>query len=144
MRRGDAKSMLDYICQQINTDSSNRDFDPQAEAFIKGFILAKLGGTNNAYLITTTEPEENHGYADLYMEPWNDECQHSFLIELKYCKHNSSDDEVRTKYKEALEQAEQYSTDKRLQQKATGNGWTLHKYIIVFRGWNCEICDEIG
>ncbi len=138
---GDAKPMLEYICQQITTDSSNRDFDPQAEAFVKGFLLAKLGGTNNAYLITTTEPEENHGYSDLYMEPWNGECQHSFLIELKYCKHGSSDTEVEAKRKEAHVQLAKYVADKGLQQKADGMGWTLHKYAIVFRGWDCMVVE---
>ena len=142
VRKGDAKPMLEYICQQITTDSSNRDFDPQAEAFVKGFLLAKLGGTNNAYLITTTEPEENHGYSDLYMEPWNGECQHSFLIELKYCKHGSTDTEVEAKRKEAHEQLAKYVADKGLQQKADGMGWTLHKYAIVFRGWDCMVCEE--
>ncbi len=142
VRKGDAKPMLEYICQQITTDSSNRDFDPQAEAFVKGFLLAKLGGTNNAYLITTTEPEENHGYSDLYMEPWNGECQHSFLIELKYCKHGSTDSEVETKRQEAHAQLAKYVADKGLQQKADGMGWTLHKYAIVFRGWDCMVCEE--
>ena len=142
VRKGDALPMLEYICHQITTDSSNRDFDPQAEAFVKGFLLAKLGGTHNAYLITTTEPEENHGYSDLYMEPWNGECKHSFLIELKYCKHGSPDTEVEAKRLEAHEQLAKYVADKGLQQKADGMGWTLHKYAIVFRGWDCMVCEE--
>jgi len=140
---GEAKPLLEYICQQITTDSSNRDFDAQAEAFVKGFFLAKLGGSNNDYLITTTEPEENHGYSDLYMEPWNGECQHSFLIELKYCKHGSNDSEVEKKHQEALDQLEQYAAAKDLQKKAEGNGWTFHKFAIVFRGWECEMCEEV-
>lgn len=141
---GEARPMLEYICQQVTTDSSNRDFDAKAEAFIKGFFLAKMGGSNNSYLITTTEPEENHGYSDLYMEPWNGECKHSFLIELKYCKHDSTDAEVEAKHKEALDQLAQYAAARNLQQKATGNDWTLHQFAIVFRGWKCEIVDEVG
>jgi len=140
---GEAKPLLDYLCQQITTDSSNRDFDAQAESFIKGFLLAKLGGSNNNYLITTTEPEENHGYSDLYMEPWNKECQHSFLIELKYCKHNSTDAEVAKKHQEALDQLTTYSAAKKLQKQAEGMGWTLHQFAIVFRGWHCELCEEV-
>lgn len=141
---GEARPMLEYICQQVTTDSSNRDFDAKAEAFVKGFFLAKMGGSNNSYLITTTEPEENHGYSDLYMEPWNSECKHSFLIELKYCKHDSTDAEVEAKHKEALDQLTQYAAAHNLQQKATGNDWTLHQFAIVFRGWKCEIVDEVG
>lgn len=143
IRKGNAQPLLDYLCHQITTDSSNRDFDAQAEAFIKGFLLAKLGGTNNSYLITTTEREENHGYSDLYMEPWNDECRHSFLVELKYCKHHSPDSEVEQMHKEALEQLERYSAAKNLQQKAEGNGWTFHKLAIVFRGWQVRVCEEV-
>ena len=140
---GNAKPLLDYLCQQITTDSSNRDFDARAESFVKGFFLAKLGGTYNSYLLVTTEPEENHGYSDLYMEPWNGECKHSFLIELKYCKHGSADSEVEKKYQEALDQLKQYSAAKNLQMKAQGNGWTFHKFAIVFRGWECEMCEEV-
>ncbi len=140
---GNAKPLLDYLCQEITTDSSNRDFDAQAESFVKGFFLAKLGGTYNSYLLVTTEPEENHGYSDLYMEPWNGECKHSFLIELKYCKHGSADSEVEKKYQEALDQLKQYSAAKNLQMKAQGNGWTFHKFAIVFRGWECELCEEV-
>lgn len=140
---GNALPLLEYLCRQIITDSSNRDFDPQAEAFIKGYLLAKLGGTNNSYLIITTETEENHGYSDLYMEPWNDYCKHTFLIELKYCKHGATDSEVEQKHREALDQLERYSTDKALQLRAEGNGWTLHKFAIVFRGWECQICEEV-
>lgn len=143
VRKGNAQPLLDYLCHQITTDSSNRDFDAHAEAFIKGFLLAKLGGTNNGYLITTTEREENHGYSDLYMEPWNDECQHSFLVELKYCKHNSPDSEVEKMHNAALDQLEKYSTAKRLQQKAEGNGWKLHKLAVVFRGWEVQVCEEV-
>jgi len=140
---GDAKPLLEYLCQQITTDSSNRDFDAQAESFVKGFFLAKLGGTYNSYLLVTTEPEENHGYSDLYMEPWNGECKHSFLVELKYCKHGSTDTEVEKKHQEALDQLAQYSAAKDLQKKAEGNGWAFHKFAIVFRGWDCEMCEEV-
>jgi len=143
VRKGDAKPLLEYICQQVTTDSSNRDFDAQAESFVKGFFLAKLGGSNNDYLITTTEPEENHGYSDLYMEPWNGDCKHSFLVELKYCKHGSTDAEVEKKHQEALDQLAQYAAAKNLQKKADGNGWTFHKFAIVFRGWECELCEEV-
>lgn len=141
---GEAQPLLEYLCHQITTDSSIRDFDPHAEAFVKGFLLAKLGGTNNSYLIVTTEPEENHGYSDLYMEPWNDDCEHSFLIEIKYCNHSASDTEVEQKHQEALEQLERYSNDKALLQKAKGNDWTLHKLAVVFRGWECLVCEEVS
>lgn len=76
------------------------------------------------------------------MEPWNGECRHSFLIELKYCKHESTDADVMLKRQEAIDQLAQYSAAHSLQQKATGNGWTLHQFAIVFRGWHCELIEE--
>jgi len=141
---GYATPLLDYLCHQITIDSSNRDFDPQAESFVKGFLLAKLGGCSNSYLTIDTEREENHGYSDLYMQPWNDDCKHTFLVELKYCRHESPDTEVERLRQKAIEQAIKYAADKRLQQRAAGNGWTLHLHVIVFRGWHCEVCDEVG
>jgi len=141
---GYATPLLDYLCHQITIDSSNRDFDPQAESFVKGFLLAKLGGCSNSYLTVDTEREENHGYSDLYMQPWNDDCKHTFLVELKYCKHGSPDTEVARQRQQAIDQAVKYAADQRLQQRAAGHGWTLHQHIIVFRGWHCEVCEEIS
>ena len=143
VHEGNAEPLLSYLCHCITDDSSNRDFDPQAEAFIKGFLLAKLGGSCNNYFIITTEREENHGYSDLYMEPWNTDCQHSVLIELKYCRHNAPDEEVQARREDAIAQLHRYAADKALQQKAQANGWTLHQLAIVFRGWRCEVCEEI-
>ena len=143
VKEGNAQPLLEYLCNQITTDSSIRDFDPQAESFIKGFLLSKLGGSNNSCFITTTEREENHGYSDLYMEPWNDRCNHCFLIEIKYCRHASDDSEVQLKRKEAIDQLNRYSSDRELEKKAEGNGWTMHRLVVVFKGWSCQICEEI-
>lgn len=44
---------------------------------------------------------------------------------------------------EAIERVERYSADKALQQKAEGNGWTLHKLAVVFRGRECKVCEEV-
>ena len=140
---GNALPLLEYICQQVTAHSSVRDFDPQAEAFVKGFLLSKLGGTNNAYFVITTEREENHGYSDLYMEPWNGLCRHCFLIELKYCKHGALDSEVEARRQDAIKQLQRYTEDKALQQKVERMNWTLHKIAIVYRGWMCELVEEL-
>jgi len=132
-KEGDAEPMLRYLASCLRTDSSTRDFDPQAEAFVKGFLLAKLG-RRNYYFGTFTEREKNHGYSDIYLEPRNGG-RHAYVIELKYCNHGAPDSEVQEKLDKARRQIRQYIADKRYEDLAAEHHWTLHPCIMVFRGW---------
>ena len=105
-------------------------------------MLAKLGGMVS-YFISETEPAMNHGYADLYLEPWTETTNHAYVIELKYCNATATDNEVEQLRLDAIDQANRYVNDKHLQQRATAKGWTLHKFVIVFRGWKLCHLSEI-
>ena len=137
---GDGLPLIRYIASCLTTDSSNRDFDPQAEAFVKGFMLAHLGGRNN-YFCTMTERELNHGYSDILMLPmrsWG----HAFVIELKYVDHHATDEAVRKVQDQAHAQLARYVADHQLQLQADQKGWTLHRYCVVFSGWELRVCEE--
>lgn len=141
-KKGEGEPLLRYLAEQMRENSSTRDFDAKAESFVKGFMLAKLGSMVS-YFISQTEPDMNHGYADLYLEPWTEATSHAYVIELKYCKAGATDDEVEMKRIEAISQANQYIDSKQLQLRATARGWTLHKFVVVFRSWKLMSCEEI-
>ena len=141
-KKGEGEPLLRLIAEQIRENSSTHDFDSKAESFVKGFMLAKLGGMVS-YFISETESDMNHGYADLYLEPWTEKTNHAYVIELKYCNANATDAEVEAKHTEAKNQADKYTADKHLLQRCAARGWSLHKFSIVFRGWNLAKCEEI-
>ena len=141
-KKGEGEQLLRYVAEQIRENSSTRDFDSKAESFVKGFMLAKIGGMVT-YFVSDTEPDMNHGYADLYLEPLTERTSHAYVIELKYCNANDTDTEVENKRKDAIDQANKYTADKHLQQRADARGWKLHKFAIVFRGWKLMVCEEI-
>ena len=141
-KEGDGLPMLRYIASCLTADSSNRDFDPKAESFVKGFMLAHLGGRNN-YFCTFTEREANHGYSDILMEPLRD-YRHCHVIELKYVEHRTTDAAVEQARQQALTQLGQYIADHQLQQRAVDKHWTLHRYCLVFRGWEMVVSEELG
>lgn len=134
------RSYFEFLASQMEQCSSVRDF-AQGEAFVKGFFLAYLGARNPFYQIYT-EREAAHGYSDLYLEPWN-QTPHGYLIELKYCKTETTDEDVCQLAAEARSQLIRYSSDKHYQRQSAEGKWTPHALVIVFRGWKMEICEEV-
>jgi len=130
--RGEALEFIEYVISCMTELSSPRDFDPQAEAFVKGFILATMGSKMNFYTIET-EVELGHGYSDLYIKPMKD-AKHSFVIELKYLKTDASDSEVAAKEKEAESQLRKYLSDKVDNAKNAAQGISTRGIILVMRG----------
>ena len=136
--QGDCKPFISYIASVMDENSAVRDFDAQGEFFVKGFFLSHF--CKNSSFLTYTELEANHGFTDLYLEPLGYK-RHAYIIELKYCKKNSSDEEVQ-KLKSAAEiQLEKYVSDHRIQEKCDAHKWELHKAAVVFRGWKMEVLE---
>ena len=136
--QGDCKPFISYIASVMDENSAVRDFDAQGEFFVKGFFLSHF--CKNSSFLTYTELEANHGFTDLYLEPLGYK-RHAYIIELKYCKKNSSNEEVQ-KLKSAAEiQLEKYVSDHRIQEKCDANKWELHKAAVVFRGWKMEVLE---
>lgn len=139
---GEGEPLLRLVAESLRENSSTRDFDAKAESFVKGYMLARIGSMVS-YFISETEPDMNHGYADLYLEPWTEKTNHAYIIELKYLNANASDDEVAKTRLLAIDQANQYAHDKHLHQRAQTKGWTLHKFVIVFSGWKLRLLEEV-
>lgn len=84
-------------------------FDAKAESFVKGYMLARIGSMVS-YFISETEPDMNHGYADLYLEPCTQKTNHAYIIELKYLNANAADEDVAKARLLAIDQAKRYRT----------------------------------
>ena len=141
-KKGEGEPLLRLVAESLRENSSTRDFDAKAESFVKGYMLARIGSMVS-YFISETEPDMNHGYADLYLEPWTEKTKHAYIIELKYLNTNASDDAVAQIRLEAIAQANQYAGARHLHQRAQSKGWTLHKFVIIFSGWKLRLVEEV-
>lgn len=139
---GEGEPLLRLVAESLRENSSTRDFDAKAESFVKGYMLARIGSMVS-YFISETEPDMNHGYADLYLEPWTEKTNHTYIIELKYLNTNASDDSVEETRRLAIDQANKYAEDKHLNQRAQSKGWKLHKFVIIFSGWKLRLVEEV-
>ncbi len=137
---GEAEPLFRYVADCMKDQSSNGDFGKYGEAFVKGFMQCQFGAYLS-YFTSFTEKELGHGYSDIYLEPRNG-AMHSYVIELKYLKHQSSEEEVEAKLNEARTQIEKYISDKRYQEIAKDRDWILHKIILVFKGWEMARYEE--
>ncbi len=135
---GDCKPMISYIASVMGENSSVRDFDSQGEFFVKGFFLSHF--CKSSGYLAYTELEADHGYTDLFLEPLGYK-RHAYMIELKYCKKNSSDDTVAKLKADANAQMQRYLADHRIVEKCTNHKWELHTVVVVFRGWKMEVME---
>lgn len=86
----------------------------------------------------------NHGYSDIFLiadrKKYSD-IAHSYLLELKYAKQGASEAEVAKLRTDAMEQLERYSDDRLL--TAACAGTQLHRLVVVFRGFEMVVCEDI-
>jgi hypothetical protein len=136
----DFHPVFEGISERLKTYASVRD-RMKGESFVHGFCLASLADSK-CYL-SDSETDVNNGYSDLLLiarKEVNPRWQHSYLIELKYAKKETSNN-VETLKKEAIEQIHRYTTSPKLQSRLTGT--TLHKIVAVFQGFELVVCEEV-
>ncbi len=139
---GEILPLLEYICSQMNEQSSNRDFDREGESFVKGYIVATIGNNNN-YFVCRTEQELNHGYCDILLTPKTGE-SHAFIIELKYLRHSATAAAVEQAYHDAIDQLQRYAMSHPFAEHCRVHGWRLHRIVLVVRGWELERLEEMS
>ena len=140
-KRGEPEPFFRYIASCMGEVSNVKDFNDQGEAFVKGFFICQFG-TNLNYFVAFTEHYFGHGYTDLYLKPRLG-TPHAYVIELKYVKHSATDAEVKSKLEEARAQLPKYISDKNLLAEAKDGNWTLHPIILVFKGWELAVYEEM-
>ena len=136
--QGDCKPFISYIASIIDGNSSVRDFDAQGEFFVKGFFMSHF--CKSSGYVAFIELEADHGFTDMFLEPLGYK-RHAYMIELKYCKKNSSDETVAQLKEDANAQLQRYIADHRITEKYTSKKWELHTAVVVFRGWKMEVLE---
>ena len=138
---GKWKEYFQYIADCLYTYASQRD-RMKGEYFVHGFTLAMTA--QNQYYRPESEKDTQVGYADIFLVPMTDiykDMEHSYIVELKYAKGKDSDDVVERLRMEAIEQAKRYA-DTEVVKRNVGHT-TLHKIVVVYRGVDMVVCEEI-
>lgn len=138
---GEWKEYFQYIADCLYTYASQRD-KMKGEAFVHGFTLAMTA--QNRFYRPESEKDTQGGYADIFLLPmigiWKD-MLHSYIIELKYTKGKDNDEVVAKLREEAILQANRYA-DTEVVKRNVGTT-TLHKIVVVYRGMEMVVCEEV-
>ena len=138
---GEWREFFQYIADCLYTYASQRD-KLKGEAFVHGFTLAMTA--QNKFYRPESEKDTQGGYVDLFLLPMTEiykDMKHSYIIELKYAKGKDSDEVVARLRNEAIAQANRYA-DTEVVKRNIGHT-TLHKIVVVYRGMEMMVCEEI-
>ena len=139
--RGDWKAYFDYIADCLKTYASQRD-KQKGEFFVHGFTLAMTA--QNRFYRPISEQDTQAGYVDIFLCPMLDiysDMTHSYIVELKYAKYKDPETRVEELRQEAIAQANRYA-DTDTVKRAIGST-RLHKIVVVYKGMEMRVCEEI-
>ena len=139
---GDYKAYFEFIADSLKRYSSQRD-KQKGEAFVHGFTLAMASQCR--FYRPISELDNDGGYADIFLSPLCDiykDMVDSYIIELKYCKTSTTDEQVKELLKEASAQITRYA-DSDIVREAIKTTH-LHKLVVMYRGAEMVVCEEIA
>ena len=137
---GDYKPYFDYIADCLKRYASQRD-KQKGEAFVHGFTLAMTSQCQ--FYRPISELDNDGGYADIFLLPLCDiykDMTDSYIVELKYCKSTTTDDQVKQLFKEASAQICRYADSDIVRESVKTT--TLHKLVVIYRGTEMAECKE--
>ena len=138
---GDYKAFFGYIADCLKRFSSQRD-KQKGEAFVHGFTLAMTSQCQ--FYRPISELDNDGGYADIFLSPLCDiykDMTDSYIVELKYCKSNTTDAQVQKLFEEASAQICRYA-DSDIVREAVKTT-RLHKLVVIYRGVEMAVCEEV-
>ena len=139
---GNYKPYFDYIADCLKRFSSQRD-KQKGEAFVHGFTLAMTSQCQ--FYRPISELDNEGGYADIFLSPLCDvykDMTDSYIVELKYCKSNTTDEQVSKLYREASDQICRYADSDTVREAVKTT--RLHKLVVIYRGAEMVACDEVS
>ena len=139
--RGNWKAYFDYIADCLKRYTSQRD-KQKGEFFVHGFTLAMTA--QNRFYRPISEQDTQAGYVDIFLYPLLDiysDMKHSYIVELKYAKYKDPESRVEELRQEAIAQANHYA-DTDTVKRAVGTT-QLHKIVVVYKGMDMPICEEV-
>ena len=138
---GEYKPYFEYIADCLKKYSSQRD-KQKGEAFVHGFTLAMT--SQNKFYRPISELDNDGGYADIFLSPLCDiykDMVDSYIIELKYCKSQATDEQVKKLFEEASAQISRYADSDMVREAVKTT--KLHKLVVIYRGAEMVACEEI-
>ena len=138
---GQFKLYFEYIADCLKKYSSQRD-KQKGEAFVHGFTLAMT--SQNKFYRPISELDNDGGYADIFLSPLCDiykDMVDSYIIELKYCKSQTTDEQVKKLFEEASAQISRYADSDMVREAVKTT--KLHKLVVIYRGAEMVACEEI-
>ena len=139
---GDYQSYFRYIADTIRQYSSQRD-KQKGESYVHGFTLAMT--CQNMFYRPISELDNQGGYADIFLRPLVEnypDMEHSYIVELKYCKADATDEQVAKLKEDAIAQVNRYADTEVV--KTDVKNTRLHKLVMIFRSVDMVVCEEIG
>ena len=137
---GDFKPYFDYIADCLKRYSSQRD-KQKGEAYVHGFTLAMTSQCK--FYRPISELDNDGGYADIFLLPLCDiykSMEDSYIVELKYCKSSTTDEQVKQLFKEASAQICRYADSDIVRESIKTT--KLHKLVVIYRGAEMVACEE--
>ena len=138
---GEYKPYFEYIADCLKKYSSQRD-KQKGEAFVHGFTLAMT--SQNKFYRPISELDNDGGYADIFLSPLCDiykDMVDSYIIELKYSKSQTTDEQVKKLFEEASVQISRYADSDMVREAVKST--KLHKLVVIYRGAEMVACEEI-
>ena len=138
---GEYKPYFEYIADCLKKYSSQRD-KQKGEAFVHGFTLAMT--SQNKFYRPISELDNDGGYADIFLSPLCDiykDMVDSYIIELKYSKSQTTDEQVKKLFEEATAQISRYADSDMVREAVKTT--KLHKLVVIYRGAEMVACEEI-
>ena len=138
---GEYKPYFEYIADCLKKYSSQRD-KQKGEAFVHGFTLAMT--SQNKFYRPISELDNDGGYADIFLSPLCDiykDMVDSYIIELKYCKSQTTGEQVKKLFEEASAQISRYADSDMVREAVKTT--KLHKLVVIYRGAEMVACEEI-
>ena len=138
---GNWQAYFGYIADCLKRYASQRD-KQKGEFFVHGFTLAMTA--QNRFYRPISEQDTQAGYVDIFLCPMLDiysDMKHSYIVELKYAKYRDSENRVEELRQEAIAQANRYADTDTVKQ-AIGST-QLHKIVVVYKGMEMRICEEL-
>ena len=138
---GQFKPYFEYIADCLKKYSSQRD-KQKGETFVHGFTLAMT--SQNKFYRPISELDNDGGYADIFLSPLCDiykDMVDSYIIELKYSKSQTTDEQVKKLFEEASAQISRYADSDMVREAVKTT--KLHKLVVIYRGAEMVACEEI-
>ncbi len=138
---GDWKPLIAFICKAYHDTTAVRQLI-EGERNLQGFMNAYLTLTN--YYLVAPEMEFAHGFCDFFLLPnyaVYPMVKHSYILELKYLKTDSTEAEAEKQWTEAVEQIKTYAADKKLLSML--HGTQLHPIVVQIKGYDLVKYEEI-